>query len=95
VPSRAEHRELDNNLAALDLDDGKVEAAERALESLGTRPPEALANLGIISDRRGDAKHALELYKRAVERGARSARLKEWIDLKERIFAKIAPGGGK
>jgi tetratricopeptide (TPR) repeat protein len=94
APTKMEHRELDNNLAALDIEDGRLDTAERALNDLGTRPPEALANLGIISDRKGDAKKALDLYKRALERGVTKVRLKEWIDVKERMF-KPATGGGK
>jgi len=90
ITSRGEHRELDNNLAVLDLDDGKVNDAVRAFESLGTKPPEALVNLGVVRDRDGDSRKALEFYKRAVERGARSPHLREWIDVKERVFARAA-----
>jgi tetratricopeptide (TPR) repeat protein len=93
VTTRSEHRELDNNLAVIDLEEGRTDTAERGFEGVGNKPPEALANLGIINDRKGDPKKALELYKRAVDRGARSPRLKEWIDVKERMFARA--GGEK
>jgi len=43
-------------------------------------------HLGIVFDKQGEAKKALELYKRAVEKGARSPKLREWIDVKERLF---------
>lgn len=76
---------LEHNLAVLDLLGGRP-AAERVLERLGGRPPEALVNLGILADRRGDSKKALDYYKKALERGARTPRLREWIDVKERLL---------
>ncbi|MCS6913243.1 MAG: tetratricopeptide repeat protein [Myxococcales bacterium] len=79
---------LQHNLAVLDLIEGRG-AAERTLERLGGRPPEALVNLGLLRDRRGEPKKALELYRRALEKGARVPRLREWIDVKERLL-----GGG-
>ena len=38
-------------------------------------------------DKQGDPKKALDLYRRAVDRGVRSPKLKEWIDVKERILS--------
>lgn len=76
---------LQHNLAVIELSEGRP-SGERTLERLGTRPPEALVNLGILRDRRGEPKKALELYKRALERGARTPKLREWIDVKERIL---------
>ncbi len=86
VPSKGEVRDLENNWAAIDLTAGRTAVAEKTLEALNGRPAEALVNLGIIYDKQGDAKKALEYYKRASERGARAPRLKEWIDVKERLF---------
>lgn len=76
---------LAHNLAIADFLEGKP-GAEKVLERLAPNPPEALVNLGILSDRRGDAKRALEFYRRAHERGARTPKLREWIDTKDRVF---------
>jgi tetratricopeptide (TPR) repeat protein len=86
VPTRGERRELDHNLAVIDLAAGRVQPAEKVFDALSGRPPESLVNLGIVRDKQGDAKKALELYKRAQEKGARAPKLKEWIDVKERLF---------
>lgn len=86
VLTKADRRELDHNLAVLDLFFGRLGEAARVFEGLGGKPPESLLNLGIVNDRQGDAKKALELFRRALERGARNPRLREWIDVKERIL---------
>lgn len=93
VVGKGEHRSLDHNLAVLELSDGRLGTAERAFEQLGSRPPEALLNLGILRDRQGDARKALELYRKASERGVRNPKLKEWIDIKERLLA--SPGAAR
>ena len=38
------------------------------------------------SDRQGESKKALDLYKQAKACGARTPKLNEWIDVKERLF---------
>ncbi len=76
---------LAHNLAVLELDQGQS-SAERTLERMAPHPPEALLNLGILQDRRGQPRRALELYRKAAERGAKTAKLREWIDTKERIL---------
>jgi len=76
----------EHNLAVLDLAQGKGGQAVKVLEGLGGRPPEALMNLGIYYDRQGEPQKALEYYRRAAERGVRHARLKAWLDVKERLF---------
>ncbi len=86
VPAKAERRELDHNLAVIDLVSGRTAQAERVFDQLAGKPSESLVNLGILRDRQGDARKALELYKRAQDRGARAPKLKEWIDVKERLF---------
>jgi tetratricopeptide (TPR) repeat protein len=86
VPAKAERRELDHNLAVIDLVSGRNAQAERVFDQLAGKPSESLVNLGILRDRQGDAKKALELYKRAQDHGARAPKLKEWIDVKERLF---------
>jgi tetratricopeptide (TPR) repeat protein len=86
VPAKGDRRELEHNLAVLDLFSGKTPQAERVFDALGARPCEARLNLGILRDRQGDSKKALELYKQARACGARGPKLQEWIDVKERLF---------
>lgn len=88
MPQRAENDEdvvLSHNLAVADIVEGKP-GGEKVLERLAPNPPESLVNLGILHDRRGEAKKALDFYKRAAERGARTAKLREWIDTKDRMI---------
>jgi hypothetical protein len=70
----------------IDLFSGRAPQAEKVFDSLGTRPCEARVNLGILRDRAGDGKKALEMYKQALACGARTPKLREWIDVKERLF---------
>jgi len=86
VPSKADRRELDHNLAIVDLASGRLPQAERALDALAGKPAESYLNLGIIKDKQGDGKAALQMYRRAWDRGVRSPKLKEWIDVKERLY---------
>jgi tetratricopeptide (TPR) repeat protein len=86
VPAKTDRHELDHNLAVIDLFFGRVPAAEKVFQAVVSRVPEALVNLGIIRDRQGDGRGALEQYRRASERGVRSPKLKEWIDVKERLW---------
>jgi tetratricopeptide (TPR) repeat protein len=86
VPAKGDRRELDHNLAVLDLVAGRTQQAEKVLDALNGRPAESLVNLGIVRDKQGDPKKALELYKRAMDKGARAPKLREWIDVKERLF---------
>jgi tetratricopeptide (TPR) repeat protein len=76
---------LAHNLAVVDVMEGRG-GGEKVFERLGSRPPEALVNLGILYDRRGEIRKALELYKKALDRGARTGRLREWIDTKDRLL---------
>jgi tetratricopeptide (TPR) repeat protein len=78
--------EVAANLAALDLADGKVDAAIGELERLSQRVPEALVNLGIAYERKGDQAKALDAWRRAKKAGVRFAQLQDWIDAKERIY---------
>ena len=91
IPGKGERRELDHNLAVMDLVANRVAPAEKVFDLLSGRPPESLVNLGIIRDRQGDGRGALQLYKKAWERGVRAGKLKEWIDVKERLWG---AGGG-
>ena len=90
VPAKGDKRELEHNLAVIDLFSGRAPQAEKVFDNLGTRPCEARVNLGIMRDRQGESKKALELYKQAKACGARTPKLNEWIDVKERLF-----GGGQ
>jgi len=90
VPAKGDKRELEHNLAVIDLFSGKAPQAEKVFDALGTRPCEARVNLGILRDRQGESKKALEFYKQAKACGARAPKLAEWIDVKERLF-----GGGQ
>ena len=90
VQAKGDKRELEHNLAVIDSVRGQGAAGGAVFDALGTRPCEALVNLGILRDRQGESKKALELYKQARACGARSPKLAEWIDVKERLF-----GGGQ
>ena len=56
------------------------------MEGLGGRPAESYMNLGIYYDRQGEPRKAMDYYRRAVDRGVRHARLRTWLDVKERLF---------
>ncbi|MDQ3337346.1 MAG: tetratricopeptide repeat protein [Myxococcota bacterium] len=78
--------EVAHNLAVLDLVEGRVDAAIAALDRLAARVPEALVNLGIAYERKGDPNKALDAWRRARKAGVRFAPLTEWIEAKERIY---------
>ncbi|GEM_PF-1849100 len=78
--------EVAHNLAVLDLADGKLDTAIQQLERLANKLPEALVNLGIAYERKGDHPKALEAWRRAKKAGVRFAPLPEWIDAKERVY---------
>jgi predicted negative regulator of RcsB-dependent stress response len=78
--------EVAHNLAVLDLADGKVDSAIAQLERLSSKVPEALVNLGIAYERKGDQAKALDAWRRAKKLGVRFGPLPEWIDAKERIY---------
>jgi tetratricopeptide (TPR) repeat protein len=86
VPAKGDKRELEHNSAVVDMFSGKSPQAERVFDALGARPCEARVNLGILRDRQGESKKALELYKQALACGAHTPKLREWIDVKERLF---------
>jgi tetratricopeptide (TPR) repeat protein len=78
--------ELSHNLAVLDLAAGKVDSALGRLTRLQGDVPEAMVNIGIAYDRRGESQRALDYYRRALAAGARFAPLRAWIDRKERLW---------
>lgn len=87
---RAGADELAYDLAALDLADGKLDAARAGFAKVAARVPEALIGAGIVADREGDSAKALDLWRQAKKAGARLGVLDDWIAAKERIF-----GGGE
>jgi tetratricopeptide (TPR) repeat protein len=78
--------EVAHNLAVLDLADGKIDAAIQQLDHLAGKVPEALVNLGIAYERKGDHAKALDAWRRARKLNVRFGPLPEWIDAKERIY---------
>ncbi|NVB81087.1 MAG: hypothetical protein HOV81_22010, partial [Kofleriaceae bacterium] len=83
--------EVAHNLAVLDLVEGKLDAAIAQLEKLAPRVPEALVNLGIAYEKKGEHAKALDAWKRARKAGVRFAPLADWIDAKERIYGEGEP----
>lgn len=86
VSGKGDKRALEHNLAVLDILLGRGAQAEKVLASLNGKPAEALVNLGILADRHGDGRTALSYYKKAWDRGVHLPKLKEWIDVKERLW---------
>jgi len=78
--------EVAHNLAVLDLAEGHVDAAIAQFDRLSTKVPEALVNLGIAYERKGDQVKALDAWRRAKKANVRFPQLPEWIDAKERIY---------
>lgn len=78
--------EVVHNLAVLDLVEGKLDAAIAALDRISARVPEALVNLGIAYERKGDPVRALDAWRRARKANVRFAPLADWIEAKERIY---------
>jgi tetratricopeptide (TPR) repeat protein len=84
--ARVGNDEVLHNLAAIDLAEGKVDLAISQLEKLAGKLPEALVNLGIAYDRKGEPQKALDAWRRAKRAGARAPQLNDWIEAKERVY---------
>jgi tetratricopeptide (TPR) repeat protein len=84
VQSRAGADELAHNLGVIDLAEGKLDAAIAAFER--SKLPEALINLGVAYDRKGEAQKALDAWRRARRSNVRFAPLADWISAKEKIY---------
>jgi tetratricopeptide (TPR) repeat protein len=78
--------EVVHNLAVMDLVEGRLDAAISQLERIAPRVPEALINLGIAFERKGDPVKALDAWRRARKANVRFAPLSDWIEAKERIY---------
>jgi tetratricopeptide (TPR) repeat protein len=89
--ARAGSDEVAHNLAVLDLVEGRHDAAIAGLERISSKVPEALVNLGIAYERKGDPARALEAWRRARKAGVRFAPLADWIEAKERIYGEGSP----
>ena len=85
-------RDIDHNLAVLDLAGGKIDRAIRQLRSTVGSVPEALINLGIAHERKSNQKKALEYFRRAVDAGVRATEVRRWIERKERLWGKSQGG---
>ncbi|MDX2092318.1 MAG: tetratricopeptide repeat protein [Kofleriaceae bacterium] len=86
VNSRIGTDEVAHNLAVIDLAEGNVDAAIAGLERVAGKIPEALVNLGIAYERKGDPLKALDAWRRAKRAGVRFGPLADWIESKERIY---------
>ncbi len=84
--ARAGLDEVTHNLAVIDVADGRLDAAIAALDRVAPKLPEALINLGVAYDKKGDGARALDVWRRAKKEGVRFAALDEWIAAKERIW---------
>ena len=93
VAARAGTDELAVNLAIIDMAEGRLDAALESLEKLTAKVPEALVSVGIIYERRNDARKALDAWRRARRAGVRFAPLADWIEAKERVFGGEGAGG--
>ncbi len=86
VNARIGNDEVTLDLAVVDLVDGRLDASIGELERMSQKLPEALVNLGIAYERKGDPTKALDAWRRARKLGVRFAPLTEWIEAKERIY---------
>lgn len=84
--ARIGNDEVAHNLAVLDLADGHADAAIAQLERVAAKVPEALINLGIAYERKGDNAKALDAWRRARKLNVRFPDLAGWIEAKERIY---------
>jgi tetratricopeptide (TPR) repeat protein len=89
--ARIGNDEVAHNLAVLDLVEGKVDSAIAQLDRLSARVPEALVNLGIAYEKKGEPQKALDAWRRARKAGVRFAPLADWIASKELIYGAEAP----
>jgi tetratricopeptide (TPR) repeat protein len=84
--ARVGNDEVALNLAVLDLAEGRIDSAIGQLERLAGKLPEALVNLGIAYERKGEPQKALDAWRRARKSGSRFPQLVDWIESKERIY---------
>lgn len=76
---------IEHNLAVLDMVAGRGNPGA-TFERLGGDPPEALVNMGIVAEKKGDPRKAYNLWTQARARGVKFGKLDDWIEAKKRIF---------
>lgn len=78
---------LDHNLALIDLEAGRIDAAIAVFKRVAADVPEALVNLGIAYDRKEDPDNAVRYYRRAeANPKLKFPKVKEWIAAKENVY---------
>jgi tetratricopeptide (TPR) repeat protein len=82
--ARVGAEEVAHDLAVVDLLEGKVDAAIAQLER--SRLPDALVNLGIAYEKKGEPQKALDAWRRARKAGVKWKDLDDWIQVKERVY---------
>lgn len=75
-------KRVTHNRAVLDMGQKQLSV----FADLGSSPPEALVNLGILYDQAGKPKDAYEAWTKAKAKGANARDLSKWIDAKKRIY---------
>ncbi len=87
IKGASRSQELAHDLAVLDLEEGRLDAAIAALEKLVNDVPESLINLGLAYEKKGQSRRALEVWDIALSSGrVRFPQLKGWVAAKQRIF---------
>lgn len=79
-------RNIEHNRAVLSMGSKYSKNAYDAFNRMGSTPPEALANKGVMLDRAGKTKEAYEAWVQARAKGARDRDISNWISAKKRIF---------
>lgn len=77
IKKRIDHNKAVLSMKAKDLD---------TFVDLGSTPPEALVNAGILYDQAGKAEEAYKAWNKALDAHADGKDLKKWIDAKKRIY---------
>lgn len=86
LASGSDKRAIDHNEAVVRMGSGYNKGVASTFDSMGTSPPEALANLGVMLDRQGNPRGAYDAWVKARSKGVRSRSLNDWINAKKRIF---------
>jgi len=74
-----------HNLLVQRMRSGAAKGVATALRRLGSSPPEALFNRGILADKRGEHAAAVKLWKAAKARGLRNQSLDRWLRIKKEL----------
>ncbi|HTM20991.1 MAG TPA: tetratricopeptide repeat protein, partial [Kofleriaceae bacterium] len=79
-------KRINHNKAVLKMGSKPNPALRAEFASMGGDPPEALVNKGIMLDREGKSKEAYDAWVQAKAKGARGAKVSDWIATKKRLF---------